>query len=221
MFCSECGQQAGGKFCCHCGTPLAPAATPGQAEQAQAMPAEAEVVIDWDTEVCYETILRSGGVRKLVEQHAKLAPKRMSAEQFLQLADKLMPQAVSFEAIAALAQPISTRLGLKTGKQASAWIPASVARVIVRGVCSLARHGQALRGVTQQPDGCTIEAELPSDLLSMAGDLTIAVRRQGLGTEVLATTKIAGQIADWGKSRRALERLIADLHQAELIARAA
>ncbi len=75
----------------------------------------------------------------------------------------------------------------------------------------MARYGQALRDVAQQPDGCTIEAELPSDLLSMAGTLTIAIHRQAPGTAVAATTRIDGQLLDWGKSRRALDRLLGDL----------
>jgi len=221
MFCSECGQKVRGKFCCHCGTPLASVSADTPAADGTPEAVEAEVVIDWDVEVSYETLMRSAEVRQTIEAHAKTAPKRMSAEQFLQLADKLMPQAVSMEAMAAIAQPIATRLGFKTGKQTSAWIAAPTARVIVRCLCSLAAHGQALRDVSQQVDGCVISAELPSDLLSMAGDLSIGIRRHGPGTEVLAATNIAGQLADWGKSRRALDRLFADLRQTEAARRVA
>jgi hypothetical protein len=201
MFCSECGQKASGKFCCHCGHVLAPA----EPEVA------ADVVVEWDSEVHYETLMRSNEVRTLIDQHAQMAKKRMTAEQFLALADKLIPQPVSMEGLAIVARPLYAKLGMKVGKQSSTWIAAPVARVIVRALCSLARHGQGLRGVTQGSEGCTIEAELPSDLLSMAGTLLVTIHRQGPGSAVSAETRIEGQLLDWGKSRRALDRLIDDL----------
>ncbi len=114
MFCSECGQPASGKFCSDCGAPLA----------AGPEVVEAELVIDWDSEVSYEALMQSADVRQAIDEHARLAKKRMSAEQFLALADKLIPQPVSMEGLAIVARPLYTKLGMRTGKQASVWIAA-------------------------------------------------------------------------------------------------
>jgi hypothetical protein len=225
MFCSECGQPARGKFCSHCGSPLA--APPAQASVVaftkEASPTVAvvhsaptagtpDVSIDWENEISYEQIMRSSAVRQVIDTHARMAKKRMAGEQFLALAEKLIPQPVPMEDLAALAQPLWAKLGVRTGKSRSADIQAPVARVIVRVLCSLARSGQALRGVVQGSLGCTLEAELPSDMLALAGTLEVSIFRIPNGSRVNASTRIEGQLFDWGKSQRCLEKLLADLH---------
>lgn len=214
MFCSECGKPAQRKYCSHCGQPLTMPTANVERTQLELVPVEvvpAELVPDWDREVQYLAILKFPGVRDTIERHARQAPRRMSGEQFLALADKLAPLGVSYETLAAVVQPISTRLGIKTGKQRAEHVKAPVGRVLVRALCSLARHGQTLRGVTQAADGCVLEAVLPSDLFALEGDLLVSVRRVGAQTEVTGATRIAGQLFDWGKSHRCLDQLFADL----------
>lgn len=204
MFCSECGKPAHGKFCAHCGTPLSPSESAVEVVSVDLVP-------EWDREVQYETILKFPGVRDTIERHSRQATKRMSGEQFLALADKLIPMGVSMEGLAAVVQPLYTKLGIKTGKERVQHVPAPVGRVIVRTLCSLARNGQALRNVTQAPDGCLFEAALPSDFFSLEGDLMVSVRRRGAHAEVSGATRIGGQLFDWGKSNRCLDRLFTDL----------
>jgi hypothetical protein len=135
----------------------------------------------------------------------------MTGEQFLALADKLVPLGVPLEGLVAVAQPLYARLGIKTGKERADQVPAPVGQVIVRALCSLARHGQTLRGVTQAADGCLLEATLPSDLFSLEGTLLVSVRRSGSQTAVSGATQIGGQLFDWGKSNRCLDQLFMDL----------
>jgi hypothetical protein len=208
MFCSECGKPAQGKFCCHCGSPLA---LPIAAVEPAADLAPIELVPDWDHEIRYETILKFPGVRSKIERHASQAPKRMSGEKFLSLADKVMQVGVPMEGMAVAAQALWSHLGIKTGKQRAQQVAAPAGQVLVRALCSLARHGQSLRCVTQADDGCLLEAALPSDLFSLEGDLLVSVRRAGKLAQVDATTHIAGQMMDWGKSNRALDQLFHDL----------
>ncbi len=221
MFCSECGKPARGKFCSHCGTPLDVIAENAIVPQHDPNVILAEVAVDWHREVRYEALLADRGVRALVDSHARLAKKRMSGEQFLSIADKLIPQPVSMEGLAAIAQPLWAKLGVKTGKHIAAEIDAPPARVIVRAMCSLARASQPIQQVVQHEDGCTIDAELPSDLFALAGTLSIEILRSAHGTRVTAATNIAGQWMDWGKSRRALEKLFSDLRQEPAVVRAA
>ena len=132
-----------------------------------------------DDEVRYEAILQFPGVREQIEHCARQAPKRMTGEQFLSLADSIVPMGVPLEKLAAVAQPFYARLGIKTGKERLEQVTAPVGRVLVRALCSLARNGQTLRGVTQAADGCLIEAVLPSDVFAMAGELVVSIERNG------------------------------------------
>jgi hypothetical protein len=204
MFCSECGKPAYGKFCSLCGAPMA-------ITEAASDVVSVEIVPEWDREVQYESILRFPGVRETIERHARQTTRRISGEQFLMLADNLVPLGVPLEGLAAVVQPMYARMGIKTGKERVQHVQAPVGRVIVRALCSLARHGQSLRGVTQASDGCLFEATLPSDLFSLEGDLLVSVRRNGSQAEVCGTTRISGQFYDWGKSNRCLDQLFTDL----------
>ena len=205
MFCSECGKPAEGKYCSNCGFALTSSESSSQL-------AQADIVPDWDHEVRYEAILQYPGVRTTIDRHARLAPKQLTGEQFLALANKIIPMGgVSLEGLAGVAQPLLTRLGIKTGKHRTQQVAAPASKVLLRALCSLARHGQSLRSVTQAADGCVLEAALPSDMFSLAGDLLVSVRRIQELAEVEATTRIGGQIFDWGKSNRCLDQLFNDL----------
>jgi len=204
MFCSECGKPAHGKFCSQCGAPLA-------ITEAALDIIPSESVPDWDREIHYETILKFPGVRDTIERHSQQARKRMTGEQYLALADKLVPMGVPLEGLAALVQPLYARMGIKTGKVRAQQVRAPAGRVLVRALCSLAHHGQSLRGVTQAADGCLLNATLPSDLFSLEGDLLVSVRRSGSEAEVSVATNISGQFFDWGKSNRCLDQLFSDL----------
>jgi hypothetical protein len=199
MFCSECGKPAHGKFCSHCGSALVTgAAVVGE-------------TIDLDHEVRYESILKLPQVREKIERSARQAKKHWTGEQFLSLAEKLSPVPIPFEGIAGVLQPLYASWGIKTGKERVQQVNAPVGQVIVRALCSLARHGQALQGVTQADDGCLIEATLPSDLFALAGKLIVGVHRSGEQTKVNGATNIGGQVYDWGKSNRCLNQLFDDL----------
>jgi hypothetical protein len=223
MYCSECGKPAFGKFCSNCGTPLAPpssdAAAIGVAVPplpvtqfaAGAIPAPHVPIANWDNEWRYEELIKVPEVQQTIERHVKLARLPMSAEQFCKIADKVLQNPVPTDKLAAFAQPIISGFGIRTGKERTAVIEAPVGRGMLRVLCSLARHGQSLRGVKQGADGCVFEALLPSDPMSMEGDLTVSVRRREMRTEVSAATNIKGQLYDWGKSRRCLDAFFEDL----------
>ncbi|MGD9648207.1 MAG: hypothetical protein AB7U73_21025 [Pirellulales bacterium] len=167
----------------------------------------------WDDEVNYRTLVKTPEVRELIDRYASLARKKMTGEELLQLADKIMPTGVPLDKVASLFQPLAEQMGINTGKERVERIVAPVGRVLVRLLCSLARHGQSLRHVRQGSDGCALEATLPSDIWALEGQLGITVVRRGGWTDVGAATKLGGQWFDWGKSRRCLDQLFADLQQ--------
>lgn len=218
MFCTECGQKARGKFCSHCGHSLLEASedgtTPSFEHDKPAVKSDevlVEIVGGWDDEVRYETLLKVPEVRTQIERHKGMAKQGITGEQVLALYDKVVSSPIPLEKVAGLIQPFYAKLGINTGKQRVVRIDAPVGRVMVRALCSLARHNQAVRKVSQGTDGCFFEAVLPSDVLALEGDLLVTVRRQGRGAEVTAATKIAGQWFDFGKSNRCLDKLVNDL----------
>lgn len=196
MFCSDCGRELTGKFCSNCGK---------AAEAAPAPP------VDWSRETVYDKLVAQQEVRELLRRHAALATKATSGEQWLELFDKVASLPVPLTKLVPVAASLTARWGAKTGKQRTETLASPVGRGIVAALCSLARHGQALKQVHQLDDGCLIEAMLPSDLWAFAGTLSVSVRRLGTGCRVDVGTAIPGQMFDWGKSKRCIDALLADL----------
>lgn len=214
MFCSECGQRATGKFCSHCGHPLAKDEAP-----ANDLPA---FTGDWTQLTDYETLIRIPAVRDRLAAHAARSQKKLSGEEFLEACDKVLGSltgGVPLTLIANLTQPISTKLGLKTGKSRKERLAQPPGAVIVAVLASFAERGQRLGEVTQHPNGCTLRAALPSDMWSLKGDVAVDIRviearsDSPQTTTLEAAITIPGQIYDWGKSTRALNQLFADLTQ--------
>lgn len=167
----------------------------------------------WDEEVNYRALVKMPEVRELIDRYASLSRKKMTGEELLQLAEKIMPTGVPLDKVMSLFQPLATQMGIGTGQERVERVQAPVGRVMVRVLCSLARHGQTLRHIRQGSDGCALEASLPSDIWALEGLLGITVVRRGGWTDVGAATKVGGQWFDWGKSRRCLDQLFADLQQ--------
>ncbi len=195
MHCSECGERAEGKFCWQCGAPLVLPAGPA----------------DWQYEHRYEALIRVPEVRGTIAAHAGRARAGITGEQYLAMADKLIPMGVPLELLAQIVQPLYASWGIGMSRRRTERIETPIGRAIMRVLCSLASHGQTLRSVEQAADGCHITASLPSDFWSMAGDLLVSVRRDGEAAEVEAATKIQGQYFDWGKSNRRLATLFEDV----------
>lgn len=229
MFCSQCGRPAKNRFCSSCGAPLEASAEPNAAVGPPPIPTgtlvpargaggdpslvEPELVDDWEHEVSYERLIRRPEVRALIERHAKLARPGITGEELLAIYDQLVPLGISMEKLARVIQPLYAKWGIGTGKEHTEPIPAPAGRVLVRALCSLARNGQAVKTVTQAADGCSLAAELPSDMWSLEGELMLSISGSGDQTYVRAATKIPGQLVDWGKSRRSLTRLFDDLRR--------
>lgn len=203
MFCSECGKQADGKFCWNCGAPLQGGG--GAQPQASAAPAT-----DWQDEVDYAKITQVPEVRdRLAKQ--KPATVRMTGEDFVESFDKLLKSPVSLAPVMDVMQDVYGRLGIHTSKSRSQPYGQPVGRVIVAALCSLAKGGYTLQDVRQASDGCMLICAIPSDMFSLAGQLLVTIQRESQGASVHASTRIEGQMFDWGKSTRCLNELFKDI----------
>jgi hypothetical protein len=211
MYCSGCGVKAAGKFCWSCGEPLR------QQESNSAEPEDVLAeIIDWSGLVNYQSLIAVPEVRERIARHATLSKKKFSGEEFLEACDKVLGTftgGVPLTLVAKFTQPISEKLGLKTGKTRCERLVERPGYVIVAVLCSLAQNGQKLGEVTQLADGCTIRAAMPSDIWSLKGDVVVTIRAEGSTTLVEADLTVPGQIYDWGKCKRALDRIFADVAQ--------
>ncbi len=208
MFCSECGVEAVGKFCWSCGRPLKqlPAAN-GEHERP-------EPVVDWTNLLDCQALLAIPTVRDRIAQHAARATKRISGEDFLEGCDKVLGSltgGVPLTLIAKIAQPLNKKLGLKTSKERRERLGERPGTVIVALLCSLAENGHSLVEATHSNGVATIRATIASDIWSFAGELIAKVHVEGSTTIVEAGLTIPGQLYEWGKSNRILDRLFADL----------
>lgn len=213
MFCSECGKQAAGKFCWNCGQPLiqGPSTLTVDATTSHDV---LSVPTNWSTLTNYKALLRIPEVRDRIARHAALCKKRVTGEQFLEACDKFLTPltgGVPFKLIAEITQPLSTRLGLRTGKTRSERLAQPTGAVIVAALCSLAQNGHQLGEVTQLENGVTLRAAAPSDFWSLKGEVHLDIRAAGSVTQIEAAYTIPGQIYDWGKSQRGLTQLFTDL----------
>lgn len=213
MFCSQCGKQSSGNFCWSCGSPLhQPEAAISSAAPASPNTAPANDPQDWSNETDYETLLQIPEVKDILARQLPPA-KAMSGEDFVGVASKFIKTSVPMVPAMTLTHDLFVNMGIKTGKARLQKISRPTGRVVVAVLCSLARAGYKLRNVQQASNGCMLECSIPSDMFSLEGDLLIIVTREPEGSTVSATTRIGGQLYDWGKSSRCLNRLFADINK--------
>jgi hypothetical protein len=171
--------------------------------------------VDWSHTVDYQSLLKVPEVRDRIARSGVGVHRRLSGERFLELCDlalKPFADGLPLATLAQCAQPLYAKLGVKTGKERRENFSRPAGLVLVDVLCSLSAHDRPVNKVHQLTDGCLIEATLPSDIFSFEGELHVAVQREASQTGVEARTLIKGQRYDWGKSRRSLDELFADLH---------
>ena len=170
---------------------------------------------DWASEYRLEVLLARPEVQSMVNACVQNARADMSAEEFLlRFAStvRVIPGASStFLQGAARGREHWLSRGLQTGKSRSAVFAAPIGHVITAVLCSLARNSQEVTGTEQLEDGCVITADIPSDRKTFGGILTVEIGPTPNGTALEGSATIPGQVYDWGKSKKVLATLIADV----------
>lgn len=202
MYCPNCGEKEGGNYCSKCGEALSGGRSHDLNET------------DWRFETNYSTLLRIAEVRDLISLSAKKNSKNMLIDEWFDLFGgplKPLTGGVPIGKLAAISLPIANRLGISIEKKRSAEISFPVGKSIVSLLCLFAELALKVVRVEQAEDGCIIEATVPSDLWSWEGVILIVVQRREKGTSVDATISIKGQMFDFGKSERLLDKLFSHI----------
>jgi hypothetical protein len=197
MFCSECGKEANGKFCWSCGQPLVQGGVPAISisDSVELVP----VPVDWSNLTDCQTLLAIPEVRNRIARHAAKCTKKLSGEEFLECCDKfagVLTGGVPLSLIAKISQPLSEKLGLKTGKLRREQLYERPGHVLVALLCTLAQNGQKILDIEQLSNGCVLQCAIPSDIWSLKGDLLLTVTAEKRATVVEASTTIPGQVYD-------------------------
>lgn len=170
---------------------------------------------DWHDSVDLAVIADHPDVVAMVEAHSGSRPGGMSADQFFDTARPIMKRlgggSVDAKLIAKVAQPLSARLGIRTGRQQTLGLRYPPGQVIAAALVSLASRNQPLKHAEQGEDGCILQAELPSSMFTFAGDLVITLQRHEEGTRVTGAVMVRGQAFDWGHLKRVLKALFDDM----------
>lgn len=224
MYCTNCGTKRTGNFCGNCGCKFPPP-IPDQAAKTVGVlePDESPLVedafladvgsSDWEEEFRYKVLLHYPEVRDMIARYSAQAQKGFTAEEFLKICDLAYKPLVglSLSTVASIALPLNRKLGFKTGKSRIEHFSSPIGHLLVSSVCSMARRSQTLKQVHQGENGCVFEAQLPSAVWAMDGEIMITVEHAAPKTKVEAITRIHGQLFDWGLSTRVLDQLFEDL----------
>jgi hypothetical protein len=160
--------------------------------------------------------MRVPEVQERVRQ-AKAAASGVTGSQVLGLIDAAaspLMGGLSSLAIAKVTQPLTAKLGFKTGKERRQFVMLPTGRVLANLAVTLASIEHSITSVTFADNHCHIEATLPPDLRAMEVRLAVNVQRAEQGAWVAATAVVEGQWYDWGKCQSRLDRLFTGLQAA-------
>ena len=150
---------------------------------------------DWSHEHRFEVLVSVPEVKAAIERCAAQARVPMSAEEFLAKATMVLPNGAAIRRGGARGRALALRWGLQTGKSQDTEINAPVGRVIACVLCSMVYHAQVVRSVEQREDGCTLIAEIPSDVKTYGGVLQVSIGRGRPGSTTVpsvARTRLIG-----------------------------
>jgi hypothetical protein len=167
----------------------------------------------WRETIDYDRLIAEAEVRNLVSRYAARNTGNVSAEAILQAYDQVAPLVggIKLEKLAAVVVPLLAKWGVGTGKTRSQLLPLPPGHVLAAAICSLSYRGRELQSVEQAADGVMLVAKLPSDLWTFEGSIAIGITNWHTCTEVQVTTKIGGQMFDWGKSNRSMSHVFDDI----------
>ena len=205
MFCHDCGKKVIGNYCSYCGTKVI-----GEKE--------IEANSNWTTERNFDQLIKYPEVRKLISKYAQEATSTISAQEFLSFADLAFKPitGISSAKLADRLLPIFQKSGISTVKSTKVNLNQTIQELIIKVLCSLTKNGYPIDSTEDVHDGFIFVAQIPSDMWTWGGSIVISVEETEDLCILNIAAKIKGQIYDWGKSKKVIQKVLADIEEIEL-----
>lgn len=155
----------------------------------------------------YRQIVGDPHCQEILKWAAAESDAQMSGEEFLTSAAKVVSIPLPVGTIGASLSRGYAALGVKTGKTQSHVIEQPYGYVLLAVLAFLAANSMPIVDVADRECQCLIQAVLPSNMFSWKGRVVVTLRADGQRVELEAATKIPGQLYDWGRSNRTLQKL--------------
>ena len=136
----------------------------------------------------------------------------MTGDDLLAVFDAISPIGFSLGKFTHAILPIDDKRGIKTGHQSQGIFDSPPGRVILAVLCTLAGESLAIASVHQDPDTCSLSADIPSGLITNRGELHILIAVHELYVSMSLAATISGQWYDWGKSKRLADEIFSAVH---------
>lgn len=191
MNCPNCNKPTSGNYCSHCGTRL-----------------------KWEplsTLTQYRDIVADERCRNIIEQEAGKTGAGMSANEFLQYAQLVMPGRLPLAVLALLSAKAGGKLNLGRENHGFGLYRRPFAHVLLAVLTSLAKQSLAIKNVQEGEGRCLLEASIPSSIWNLEGRLEIIITSEESKTRVSIEAKIFGQWLDWGKTKRLIDNVLKDI----------
>ena len=227
MYCVHCGAQGAVAFCPDCGQRQKPDVASDQREsnRLQAIACDehvhepipilaipAQPVVCWTDSIQYEIVLANPEARKRIAAAGRTAVEGVTGEDLLAVFDAVSPIGFSLGKLTHAILPIYDKLGIKTGHASQGIYDAPSGRVMLAVLCTLAAKSLTIADVHQDPEKCSLTAEIPSGLITNRGKLHSLIEVHELYISVSLAITISGQWYDWGKSKRMINEIYSSVY---------
>lgn len=193
MKCPKCNKEAANNFCSFCGAKL-----------------------KWkplSTLTKYQDIISDERCQKIIMEEAEKAKTGMTAMEFLQYAQLVLPGRIPLSMMASISASIGEKLHWGKEKHGVRVYHHPYPYVILAVLVFLARHSLAVKEIKEADKRCLIVASVPSTATNLNGKMEIIVKGDETKTQVLTEAKLFGQWLDWGKTERLVDDILADIEK--------
>ena len=165
----------------------------------------------------FQNLLNDQQFQAFVDHYIRSEESNINIKEFLSLFDAFAkkhlssPTSLRDSLIAWESSPLKSIDRIKTGKAQVDILQFSVKRTLIALLCVLVGTGSRVYNMQEIENGFILRATVPADIWSFEGDAHISILSQGNGTKMKAIAEIKGQLYDWGKTKRWLNKLFINL----------
>ncbi len=174
----------------------------------------------WRTEYRLEVLLNDPDVMALIEEAAQ-AGRPSSAKETIEKLSKIVDAVGGLVNVPTPGSFLQTAGWLSTPLR---WVPGNrvrrtreqvylrpIGEVTVAALCAFLHEGHPISRLQQTTAGCLIEAPIPRNWLSWKGKITCVTGGDAERASVGLSTRVPGQLFDFGRSRRILNKLVDEI----------